>query len=140
MPNVAAKLRTFASGEMRHVCNLEQLIAGDLDAVGTPQSRYVVVATNVRFTIDDWKPYEAFNAAIIEKQLSTRIRIRYRPGMEGIAPGQMRLAHTTNPGYSPPVVDYYDIVGAVRDTTLRVDLTLTCIRRDADGFRQGVTP
>jgi len=137
---MARALRTLQSGEMRHVGNLEQIVDGELDTLGGPSARYQVFATNVRFAIDDWKPYEQLAASQVIGQLSTRLRIRWRPGMEGVAPNTMRMMHVVNPGQSPPIIEYYDIVGAVRDATMRVDLTLTCIRRDAPGFLTGVTP
>lgn len=136
---MARALRTLQSGEMRHVGNIEQLVDA-VDALGGPTAQYALFAANVRFAIDDWKPYEVWAANQVMGQLSTRLRIRWRPGMEGVAPNTMRIAHTVNPGQSPPIVEYYDIIGAVRDATMRVDLTLTCMRRDAPGFRTGATP
>lgn len=133
------EIRPTQSGELRHVANIEQLIKGK-DATGSPTVAYSLYAENVRFAIDDWKPTESFEANAVDSKLYTRIRIRYRPGLEGVAPNTMRIAHVTNPGQSPVVTDYYDIQGAVRDITLRVELQLLCIRRDAVGFRTGATP
>jgi hypothetical protein len=136
---MAAKIKALDSGDLRHVGNLEQRITGT-DDTGAPSVSYDIFAAGVRFAIDDWKPTEAFQAQAVSGQLSTRLVIRYRPGMEGVAPNQMRMAHITNPGASPVIVDYYEILGAVRDYTMRTQLILTCTRRDAAGFRTGATP
>jgi hypothetical protein len=142
---MALKIASLASGQLRHVGTLEQLKRADdgsplVDAAGSPLVQYETFAEGVRFAIDDWKPTEQFLAQAVTGQLSTRIVIRYRPGMEGAAPNTMRLVHLTNPGASPGTFDYYDIVGAVRDPTMRTQLTLTCTRRDAPGYRTGQTP
>ena len=134
-----SKIKPLQSGDLRHVGNLEQIQVGT-DGTGAPLTTYVLFAQNVQFSIDDWRPTESFLANAVEGQLSTRLTIRYRPGMEGVAPNTMRMVHQTNPGTSPPIFDYYDILGAVRDSTMRVQLTLTCARRDAAGYRTGTTP
>lgn len=133
---MVAKIKPLDSGDLRHVGNLEVRIPGT-DTTGAPSVAYALFAVGVRFAIDDWKPTEAFQAQAVSGQLSTRLVIRYRPGMEGTAPNQMRMVHVTNPGASPAVIDYYDILGAVRDYTMRTQLILTCTRRDAAGFRTG---
>jgi head-tail adaptor len=98
-----------------------------------PGTSYVLWAENVRCAIDDWKPYEVMQAQQLGNQLSTRIRIRYRPGITTA----MRLVYQTNPGQTPPVFEYYEIVGNVRDIQLRNECQLTCTLRTAAGFRTG---
>jgi len=142
---VVGKYKPPSSSDFKLVCNLEKLdldAAGNplLDATGAPAATYSLWAQDVRFGLDDWKPYEQFNANTVERTLSTRLRIRYRPGMAGAAIGTFRLVYLTNPGESPPVLEVYDILGAVRDPRARIDLMLTCTLRDAAGFRTGVTP
>jgi hypothetical protein len=139
------EIRPTQSGELRHLCNLEKLkLAEDgtplLDAAGSPLIQYELWAENVFFAIDDWKPIESYNANQVGSLLWTRIRIRFRPGLEGIAPNTMRFVHCLNPGKSPGIFDYYDIQGAIRDITMRVELQLTCARRDVAGYRTGQTP
>lgn len=123
------------SGELRHIGNIEERIGGT-DASGVPTATYQLWAENVRFAIDDWKSPEGMPAQQIGSNQTTRIRIRYRPG---IVP-TMRLVYCTNPGISPPVFEYYDITGVTRDITLRVEIQLNCVLRDADGFRSGAKP
>jgi head-tail adaptor len=118
------------------VCNIERRVLGK-DPTGTPSVAYEIFAANVYFAIDDWKPYETMQAQAVLRQVSTRITIRYRPGMSGAGPNQFRLVYRTNPGESPAVFEIYDVLGAVRDVNLREFLTLTCALRDATGFRVG---
>jgi hypothetical protein len=131
-------LHPTQSGELRNICNIERRVEGT-DATGTPSTSYTLFAENVRFAIDDWKPYESFQAQAIERQVSTRITIRYRPGMSGAGPSQFRLVVQTEYGSTNNTVEYYDVLGAVRDISMRENLILTCTLRDAAGFRTGAT-
>lgn len=133
------EIRPTQSGELRHVGDLEKLDIGT-DNSGTPLTTYSLFAKDVRFAIDDWKPLESVVANAVQSNLFTRIRIRYRPGLEGSAPSIFRLKHVIDASVSPPAVEYYDIQGAVRDITLRVELQLSCVRRDAAGYRTGTIP
>jgi hypothetical protein len=130
------EVRPIQSGAMRHVGNLERRIEGT-DSTGAPGTAYELFAEDVRFEIDDWKPYENQVAQAVERSIITRIRIRYRPGMSGASSGTFRLVYRTNPGVSPPHVEIYDVLGAIRDINLRVELQLTCSLRDAAGYRVG---
>lgn len=132
------EIRPTQSGELRHFCNIERRVEG-VDSTGAPSVAYALWAENVRFAIDDWKPYENQLAQAIERSVITRIRIRYRPGMSGAGPSTFRLKYLTNPDDDVPVYEYYDVMGAVRDINLRVELQLTCSLRDAAGYRTGAT-
>ncbi len=116
--------------------NIERRVEGT-DAVGSPSVNYTIWAENVRFAVDDWKPYESVQAETVNRQLSTRITIRWRPGMSGAGPSQFRLAVKTEHGSTNNVTEYYDVLGAVRDISMRENLILTCALRDAAGFRTG---
>ena len=132
------EIRPTQSGELRHRCNIEMRVRGT-DSTGAPSVAYTLWAENVAFAIDDWKPYENQLAQAVERSVITRIRIRYRPGMSGAGPNTFRLVYLTNPGESAPVFEYYDVLGAVRDVNLRIELQLTCSLRDAAGYRVGAT-
>jgi head-tail adaptor len=123
------------SGELRHIGNIEAPVAGT-DSSGTPNTNYVLWAENINFAIDDWKSPEVYQAQQVEGQQTTRIRMRYRPGVLA----GMRLVYCTNPGQSPLIFEYYEITGVTRDITLRVEIQLNCVKRDAAGFRAGATP
>ena len=138
MANRGSQLHPTQSGELRLICDIERRVEGTDDA-GTPSVNYTVFAKDVRFAVDDWKPYETFQAEAVNRQLSTRIIIRWRPGMSGAGPSQFRLAVKTEYGSTNNVTEYYDVLGAVRDISMRENLVLTCALRDAAGFRTGAT-
>jgi head-tail adaptor len=132
---VGSSVRPTMSGELRHIGNLEVRTLG-LDQSGTPNQGFVLWAENINFAIDDWKSPETMVAQQVEGTQTTRIRIRYRPGVQS----GMRLVYRTNPGESPAAFEYYEIMGVTRDITLRVEIQLNCILRDVAGFRVGQTP
>ena len=86
--------------------------------------------------MSDWRDTEVSAAQQIMSQVITYIVIRFRPGILST----MRLKHVTEWTANPPLVDYYDIQGVVRDPTLRWALQLACIKRDAAGYRVGTVP
>lgn len=134
-----ATIKRIEAGALRFVGDIERLV-GSLDAMQSPSAQYELFAAGVRFAITDWRANETVQAATIVSQMITYVTIRYRPGVEGQAPGQMRLKHISDASVSPPVIDYYDIQGAVRDPTMRVGLMLSCVKRDSSGFRTGLIP
>ena len=117
------EIRPIMSGELRHIGDLERVVVGH-DSTGAPTKTYALFAAGVRFAIDDWKGIENFITNQVASSLTTRIRIRYRPGVVET----MRLSHVTNPGDPVPAVDHYEITGIIRDITLRQELQLVCLR------------
>lgn len=126
------------SGELRFVGDLE-VATGDLDPAGSGLRTYRKFARNIRFGISDWRGVEQQGANTITAVTTTYVTIRYRPGLAGMEPNQMRLMHVVDRSIFPPRVDYYDIQGVVRDRTTRVSMQLICIRRDSTGYRVGDT-
>lgn len=120
---------------MRLVGNLESLIAGQ-DAAGGPTTRYELFAENIRFGMSDWRVSEANAAQQIVSQILTYIVMRWRPG---IVP-TMRLVHPSDRLAVPPVIDYYDIQGAIRHPSTRWALQLVCVKKDATNYRTGTVP
>lgn len=138
------EIRPTQSGELRHRGDLQKLVTNPdgtplTDAAGMALIEYQTYAEGVYFSIDDFSTYESFQAQQVGSELTTRIRVRFRPSLEGVAPNTMRMRLRLNPGNSPAKYDYYDIQGSIRDPFLRVEMQLTCIRRDVGGFRTGVT-
>jgi hypothetical protein len=136
---MARALKPIQSSALRFVGDLEQRDQGT-DLAGSPLATYSLFAAGVRFDIQDWRATETLQANQVLSSVVTYVTIRWRPGIEGAIPGQLRLKHIADASVSPPVVDYYDIQGVVRDPTTRVALQLACIRRDGSGFRTGITP
>ena len=134
-----AVIKGINAGDLRFVGDIEQRVQG-VDAMRSPSTQYEVFAENVRFAIADYRPNETVQANQVSAQVTTYITVRYRAGLEGSQPGQMRLKHIADNTVSPPVVDYYDIQGVIRDPSIRVGLLLSCVRRDSSGFRTGTIP
>lgn len=77
-------------------------------------------------------PREFWAAQQIQSEISTKIALRYRPGIHS----KCRILHRRVPG-SPDLVDVYDIEGPPVIDTHKREIVLNCVRRDAKGFRAG---
>lgn len=73
---------------------------------------------------------EFFGAAQVQAEVTTRIRIRYRPNIDA----KMRVKFVTDPG-SPGAVKYYGIEAVIHVRERRRELQLMCRERDAEGWR-----
>jgi hypothetical protein len=134
-----ASARTFEPlnpGDLRFVCDLE-VQQDALDAAGTPVANFVPYAQGVFFSFADYRATETGTANTIVASQTTYVIIRWRPGLEGVEPGKMRLRWVSDFSVSPPVIEYYDIQGAIRDRTARWAMQLACVRRDSAGYRTG---
>jgi hypothetical protein len=134
-----ATIKRIEAGALRFVGDIE-VRSARTDSMGSPSTDYEMFAAGVRFAIADWRVTETVQANTTVSQIVTYLTIRYRPGIEGQLPGQLRLKHVSDASVSPQVVDYYDIQGAVRDPSIRVGLLLSCVKRDSSGFRTGTIP
>ncbi len=84
-------------------------------------------------SIEPIGPRELIAAAQIASEITTRIRIRYRPGIDAT----MRVVHRKVSG-SPTEETIYKIEGNPIDVLgRRREIHLMCRHRDAEGFRQG---
>lgn len=134
-----AVIKGIQAGELRFVGDIERRVDA-VDAMRSPSTSYELFAGGVRFAIADYRPTETMQANTTMSQVTTYLTIRYRPGIEGQVPGQLRLKHISDASVSPAIVDYYDIQGAIRDPSIRQGLLLSCVRRDSSGFRTGAIP
>lgn len=76
---------------------------------------------------------EMWAASQVQSEATTRIRLRYRPGIT--AKHRVRWRRIAG---SPSVYDYFDIDGPPIDIEGRHhELHLMCVLRQAEGFRQG---
>lgn len=83
--------------------------------------------------VEDLTPRERFLADQVQSDITTRIRLRYRPGLTA----KMRVKHQRQAG-SPTDVNLYDVAGPpIEVMGARREIQLMCIRRDAEGFRTG---
>lgn len=118
-------------GKYRHVVSIEAP-AESQDATGGIVTTWQTWQDNIRASIEDVSAREKYLAAQVQAEVTTRIGIRYRPGVTE----KMRIRHVRENQGSPQVIDYYDIQGITRDRlTARWELQLLCLLRSAEGFR-----
>jgi SPP1 family predicted phage head-tail adaptor len=107
---------------LRHVVTIESPTKTQ-DSTGSIVQSWETYDT-VRAAIEPISGREFFSASQVQSSVTTRIRIRY---LEGVTP-KMRVAHDS---------DYYDIQAVLPDTTGTRELHLMCVKRGAQGFRNG---
>lgn len=87
----------------------------------------------VSAAIEPLTPREYFAAQAVNSDITVRIRVRFRPGLDA----RLRVKHVHGSG-SPNVVDLYDVQGPpVEVLSNRTEVWLMCKRRDTSGFRTG---
>jgi SPP1 family predicted phage head-tail adaptor len=110
------------AGQLRHVVTIESPTKTQ-DSTGSVVQSWATFDT-VRAAIEPISGREFFSAAQVQSNVNTRIRIRY---IDDVTP-KMRVAHGS---------DYYDIQAVLPDTTGARELHLMCVKRGAQGFRNG---
>ncbi len=116
---------TVQAGRFRHRVTIQKKTVGRDSAGGVTES-WSNFAKNVPAAID----YVAGNGEPVSSQQITsktnaEISIRWRPGIDST----MRVLHSG---------DMFNVEDVVRDSeTGRKIITLVCVQRDADGFRDG---
>lgn len=121
-------------GDLRHRIQIQRPVQVRTDSGAFEE----VFETWIRCwaAIEPLSPREIFAAAQVQSDITTRIRIRYRPGITA----KMRIAWQREAG-SPSIIEYFDIEGPpIELNTQRDEIHLMCRRRDAEGFRTGGTP
>jgi SPP1 family predicted phage head-tail adaptor len=94
---------------------------------------YVPFLADIWAAIEPISSTEIYGASQIQSTATTRIRIRYRPGITA----KMRVKVSRDRS-SPDLVDYYDIEGdPIEVTTRRREIWLNCKKRSGSGFRTG---
>jgi SPP1 family predicted phage head-tail adaptor len=95
------------------------------DSAGGVTESWTDFAKNVNAAIDTVTGSESTSAQQITSSVTTEISIRWRPGITET----MRVLHGS---------DTYNIVGVIADSESgRKIITLMCVQRNADGFRDG---
>lgn len=115
-------------GRLRHKVTIQQRVETQ-DASGEVLESYTGFLTTFA-SIEALSGRELFAAQQVQSEVSTRIRIGFRPGVKET----MRVLHTIDHG-SPEEVDVYDIQAVLPDRTGRREVQLLCVKRGADGFR-----
>lgn len=120
------------SGQLRHQVTIEQPIATRTGS-GAQIDSYLPFLENIWAAIEPISSTETYGASQIQSTATTRIRIRYRPGITA----KMRVKVSRDRS-SPDLIDYYDIEGdPIEVTTRRREIWLNCTKRGAAGFRTG---
>lgn len=122
-------------GELRHKVTIERPLQGRSER-GGPRDSFEPWLPNIWAEVKDTGPRERFGAQQVQSSITTKIRIRFRPGIDAT----MRVKWEHGEGGSPTIVDYYDIEGppiAVEGRTN--EIWLLCVKRDAEGYRTGET-
>lgn len=117
---------TVQAGRFRHRVTIQQKTVGRDSAGGVTEEAWSNFAVNVNAAIDTVGGRgEGVDSRQITSKTNAEISIRWRPGIDAT----MRVIHGS-------VV--YNIEDVVPDSdTGRKILTLICVQRDADGFRDG---
>lgn len=116
------------AGRLKHRVVLQRR-AETQNAIGEVVWSYEDVAT-VWASVEPLQGREFFGAAQVQSDVTTRIRIRYRAGVNT----KMRAVHVAQDG-SPTLYDFYDIQAVIEPHRARRELQLMCVKRDAEGFR-----
>lgn len=119
------------AGELRHRVMIQRPV-NERQALGSFEEKFEDYL-EVWASIEPLSPREYLAAAQIASDITTRIKIRYRPGIDAT----MRVVHRKVSG-SPTEETIYKIEGNPIDVFgRRREIHLMCRHRDAEGFRQG---
>lgn len=116
------------AGKLRQRLTIQRRIETQ-NSTGEVEQRYEDWQT-VWGSIEPISGREYFSAQQIQSDITTRIRLRYQPG---ITP-KMRIAHVIGAG-SPTQFQYFDIESVLHINQRNREIVLMCIRREAEGFR-----
>lgn len=115
---------TVQAGRFRFRVTIQRKTVGR-DSAGGVTEIWTDLFKNVNAAIDATTGREAYASQQVTSAVSTEISIRWRPGVTAT----MRVLHGK---------DIYNIEGILPDSgTGRKILTLLCVQRNADGFRDG---
>lgn len=115
---------TVQAGRFRHRVTIQSKVVSRDSAGGVTES-WTTFAKNVPAAIDTITGRENVSSEQITSSVTTEISIRWRPGLTAI----MRVLHKD---------DVYNVEGVIPDSDSgRKIITLLCVQRNADGFRNG---
>jgi SPP1 family predicted phage head-tail adaptor len=121
------------AGLLRHRITLQRPV-GTNDEWGEPSPLWEDVVS-VAAAIEPISGREFFSAQQVQADVTTRITIRWRNGIEPA----MRIVHVTaqQAAMSPPESTVYDIEAILPDPTGRRQIVFMCRNRNSEGFRSG---
>ncbi|MBA3562893.1 MAG: phage head closure protein [Gammaproteobacteria bacterium] len=115
------------AGRLRHRVDIQRPLEL-LDEAGQPEVTWVNQAESVPASIEPISGREFFAAQQVQADATTRIRIRYRPGLTE----KMRAVHTMD-----GLTELYDIESIIHLDERRREMHLMCRRREAAGGFRG---
>lgn len=119
-------------GELRHKVTIERPVQGRNER-GGPKDDWQPWLVNIWAEVRALGPREQMLAQQVQSSITTKIRIRYRPGID--ATMRVRWQHG---GGSPSTIDFFDIEGPPIPVDGRTnEIWLMCVKRDAEGYRTG---
>jgi SPP1 family predicted phage head-tail adaptor len=121
------------AGQLRHRITLQRAVDAQ-DDYGEPSSIWEDVVS-IAAAIEPISGREFFSAQQVQADVTTRITIRWRNGIEPV----MRIVHATaqQAAMSPPQSTIYDIEAILPDPTGRRQIVFMCRNRNSEGFRSG---
>lgn len=115
------------SGRLRHRLLLQRRVEAQ-QATGEVTWSWADVA-EVWASVEPIAGREFFAAAQVQSDITTRIRIRYRPGLHE----KMRAVYVSQPG-SPGLVHVYDVMSVINWQERDREVHLMCTQKGAEGF------
>jgi SPP1 family predicted phage head-tail adaptor len=121
------------AGKLRHKVDIERSVVGR-STRGGPTDQWVPHLVNIWAEVLQLGPREQLLAQQVQSEVTTKIRIRYRAGLDAT----MRVRWEHGEGGSPTTVEFFDIAGPPIPVEGRTnEIWLMCIKRDAEGYRTG---
>jgi SPP1 family predicted phage head-tail adaptor len=115
------------AGRLRHRITLQRRVESQ-EATGEVTWSWADVA-EVWASVEPIAGREYFAAAQVSSEVNTRIRLRYRPGLNE----KLRVVFISEPG-SPGLVHYYDVLSVINWQERDREVHLMCRQRGAEGF------
>lgn len=115
------------AGRLRHRVTLQRRVETQ-QATGEVTWSWADVA-EVWASVEPLQGREYLAAAQVQSGLSTRIRLRHRPGLDE----KLRVVHVAEPG-SPGRVQVYDVLSVVNVNERDREVHLMCKAKGGEGF------
>lgn len=120
------------AGKLRHKVTIERPVQGRSER-GGPRDEWQPYLSDIWAEVLDLGPRERMAAQQVQSSITTKVRIRYRPGID--ATMRVKWQHG---GGSPSSIEYFDIEGPPIGVEGRPnEIWLMCVKRDAEGYRTG---
>lgn len=119
------------SGRLRHRVTIKERVDGK-DLAGGIVYTYTEFA-RVWASVEPIRTEEIFAAGQVQSRATTKIVVRYRPGLRA----NMVIEHEVENGTgSPSLVKIYEVVGEPIHINNRLrEVHFMCVQRDSEGFR-----